>query len=327
MGHSQFDDASRERAAWNAGKHVGIKRPLTQKQIWAIRFFLDLEKRIRDGALFDLAIDSKLRGCDLVKIRIRDVVAGPEIRTRAIVVQQKTGRPVQFEITSDVRASMLGSVDGFDEDEAQGEGDDGSEAAFGLLAAQGDALESLQFSEALLDAGTAPVKRLREEGRPVLRVGFERDSRRDAAGACDGPVGLGVIALVGEGRARRDVGAQIQQQLEDRAVAGLTTGQVEGDRLAVEIALEVDLGGEAAARAAEGLTLLPPFAPAAETWARTTVESNIWTRWAVRLREARVSKNSSNTPAWRSRQNLFQTLFHAPNSAGSARQEMLCTVK
>ena len=57
--------------------------------------------------MFDLAIDSKLRGCDLVKIRIRDVVAGPEIRTRAIVIQQKTGRPVQFEITGDVRASLL----------------------------------------------------------------------------------------------------------------------------------------------------------------------------------------------------------------------------
>jgi integrase len=107
MGYSQFDDASRERAAWNAGKKVGAKRPFTQKQIWAIRFLLDRERRIRDRALFDLAIDSKLRGCDLVKIRIRDVVAGPEIRTRAIVVQQKTGRPVQFEITSDVRASLL----------------------------------------------------------------------------------------------------------------------------------------------------------------------------------------------------------------------------
>ncbi|MEP9374835.1 tyrosine-type recombinase/integrase [Mesorhizobium sp. KR1-2] len=107
MGHSQYDDASRERATWNAGKKVGTKRPLTQKQIWAIRFFLDRERRIRDRALFDLAIDSKLRGCDLVKIRIRDLVAGPEIRTRAIVVQQKTGRPVQFEITSDVRASLL----------------------------------------------------------------------------------------------------------------------------------------------------------------------------------------------------------------------------
>ena len=107
MSHSQFDDASRERAAWNAGKLVGTKRPLTQKHIWTIRFFLDRERRIRDRALFDLAIDSKLRGCGLVKIRIRDLVAGPEIRTRAIVVQEKTGRPVQFEITSDVRASML----------------------------------------------------------------------------------------------------------------------------------------------------------------------------------------------------------------------------
>lgn len=107
MGHSQFDGANRERAAWNAGKQVGAKRPLTQKQIWAVRFFLDREHRIRDRALFDLAIDSKLRGCDLVKIRIRDVVAGPEIRNRAIVVQQKTGRQVQFEITSDVRASLL----------------------------------------------------------------------------------------------------------------------------------------------------------------------------------------------------------------------------
>ena len=81
MGHSQFDDASGERAAWNAGKQVGTKRPLTQKQIWAIRFFLDRERRFRDRALFDLAIDSKLRGCDLVKVRICDVVAGPEIRT------------------------------------------------------------------------------------------------------------------------------------------------------------------------------------------------------------------------------------------------------
>jgi site-specific recombinase XerC len=94
MGHSHFDDASHARAAWNAGKKVGTKRPLTQKQIWAVRFVLDRERRVRDRALFDLAIDSKLRGCDLVKIRIRDLVTGPEIKTRAIVVQQKTGRPV-----------------------------------------------------------------------------------------------------------------------------------------------------------------------------------------------------------------------------------------
>ena len=79
MGHSIFDDASRERAAWSAGKKVGAKRPFTQKQIWAIRFFLDRERRIRDRALFDLAIDSKLRGCDLLKLRIGDLVSGGRV--------------------------------------------------------------------------------------------------------------------------------------------------------------------------------------------------------------------------------------------------------
>lgn len=82
MGYSQYDPAIQGRAAWNAGKSVGTKRPLTQKQIWAIRFFLDREARLRDRALFDLAIDSKLRGCDLVKIKIGDVIAGSDIRTR-----------------------------------------------------------------------------------------------------------------------------------------------------------------------------------------------------------------------------------------------------
>lgn len=107
MGHSKYDPAMQSRPAWNAGKTVGTKRPLTQKQIWAVRFFLDHEGRLRDRALFDLAIDSKLRGCDLVKIKIGDVVAGAEIRTRALVIQQKTGRPVQFELTADVRTSLL----------------------------------------------------------------------------------------------------------------------------------------------------------------------------------------------------------------------------
>ena len=108
---TQFDDANRGRAAWNTGKKVGTRRPFTQKQIRAIRFFLDRERRVWDRVLFDLAIDSKLRGCDLVKIRIRDVVAGSEIRSRATAVQQKTGRPVQFEITSDVRASLLARLE------------------------------------------------------------------------------------------------------------------------------------------------------------------------------------------------------------------------
>ena len=107
MGYSRFDPTMQRRMAWNAGKNVGTKRPLTQKQIWAISFYLDREGRLRDKALFDLAIDSKLRGCDLVKIKIGDVVAGTDIRNRATVIQQKTNRPVQFELTADVRATLL----------------------------------------------------------------------------------------------------------------------------------------------------------------------------------------------------------------------------
>jgi hypothetical protein len=95
MGLSQYDPAEQERRAWNAGRKVGAKHALKPRQIWAIRYFLDREGRLRDRALFDLAIDSKLRGCDLVKIKIGSLIVGPEIRTRAIVVQQKTGRPVQ----------------------------------------------------------------------------------------------------------------------------------------------------------------------------------------------------------------------------------------
>jgi len=107
MGNSQYDPAARERHAWNAGKKVEAKRALKLRQIWAIRFFLDREGRLRDRALFDLAIDSKLRGCDLVKIKIGTLVIGPEIRSRAIVIQQKTGRPVQFELMTDARTSLL----------------------------------------------------------------------------------------------------------------------------------------------------------------------------------------------------------------------------
>lgn len=106
MTYSHLDPVMQNRVAWNAGKTVGTKRPLTQKQIWAIRFFLDREERLRDRALFDLAIDSTLRGCDLVKLRIGGLIAGQDIRTRAMVIQQKTGRPVQFEITADTRGSL-----------------------------------------------------------------------------------------------------------------------------------------------------------------------------------------------------------------------------
>jgi hypothetical protein len=107
MGHSQYDPAVQNRRAWNAGKKVCANRALKPRQIWAIRFFLDREGRLRDRALFDLANDNKLRGCDLVEIMIGSLVIGPEIRSRAIVVQQKTGRPVQLELMADGQASLV----------------------------------------------------------------------------------------------------------------------------------------------------------------------------------------------------------------------------
>jgi len=91
---------------WNKGKLVGQKAPLRLKEIWAIRIRLQLANRIRDLALFDLAIDSKLRSCDLVKLRVRDLAHGDRIAPRAIVMQQKTQRPVQFEITEQTREAL-----------------------------------------------------------------------------------------------------------------------------------------------------------------------------------------------------------------------------
>ena len=106
MGHSEFDPATRERQPWNAGRIVGAKRALKPQQVWAIRLWLDRERRIRDQALFDLAIDSKLRGCDVVKIRIGELVSGGRVRTRARVTQPKTRRPVQFELLEAARSSL-----------------------------------------------------------------------------------------------------------------------------------------------------------------------------------------------------------------------------
>ncbi len=107
----------------------------------------------------------------------------------------------------------------------------------------------------------------------MLGVFTARDNRRDAARPCCRPVGLAVIALVGDCDTRAGVGADVERGLELCAVAGFAAGQVEIERIAVEIGLEMDFGREATARAAERLALLPPFAPAAETWARTIVLS------------------------------------------------------
>jgi site-specific recombinase XerC len=120
MGHSTFDPVTTARKAWNAGRVVGAKRALKPPQVWAIRFWLDHTGRLRDRALFDLAIDSKLRGCDVVRVKIGDLVSGGRIRARAIIVQRKTKCPVQFELLDAARSSLQtwlerrgGTVDDF----------------------------------------------------------------------------------------------------------------------------------------------------------------------------------------------------------------------
>ncbi len=91
---------------WNKGKLIGQKPPLKLKEIWAIRIRLQLAHRLRDFALFNLAIDSKLRGCDLVRLRVGDVAQGDRVAARAIIMQRKTQRAVQFEITEQTRAAV-----------------------------------------------------------------------------------------------------------------------------------------------------------------------------------------------------------------------------
>jgi integrase len=98
-------------APWNKGRLVGQKLPLKLREIWAIRIRLQLAEHLRDLALFNLAIDSKLRGCDLVSLRVKDIAQGRSVFHRAIVMQRKTSRPVQFEITEQTRQSVLAWMD------------------------------------------------------------------------------------------------------------------------------------------------------------------------------------------------------------------------
>jgi len=93
-------------APWNKGKLVGQKAPFKLKEIWSIRVRLQMQARLRELAMFNLGIDSKLRACDLVSLRVRDVCHGDRVAARAIVMQQKTERPVQFEITPATRETV-----------------------------------------------------------------------------------------------------------------------------------------------------------------------------------------------------------------------------
>jgi site-specific recombinase XerC len=96
---------------WNKGKLVGQKPPLKPKDIWAIRIQLQNAHQVRDLAMFNLAIDSKLRGCDLVNLHVRDITHGNKVLARAMVVQRKTQRPVQFELTEPTRAAVTAWIE------------------------------------------------------------------------------------------------------------------------------------------------------------------------------------------------------------------------
>jgi integrase len=95
-----------KRLPWNKGKLTGAKPPLRPKHVWSIRTKLQIEGRTRDLAMFNLAIDSKLRGCDVVAIRVEDVAAGGDTADRATVRQKKTGRPVRFELSEQTRQAV-----------------------------------------------------------------------------------------------------------------------------------------------------------------------------------------------------------------------------
>src|SRR5258708_18010684 len=97
---------SPSRQPWNKGLVVGQKNPLEPKHVWSIRVRLEIAQSKRDLVIFNLAIDSKLRACDLVKLRLDDICSGAKVRHRATIVQKKTGRPVQFEITEQSRTSV-----------------------------------------------------------------------------------------------------------------------------------------------------------------------------------------------------------------------------
>ncbi|MBT8499084.1 hypothetical protein DH20_04560 [Pantoea agglomerans] len=95
---------------WNKGRLIGQKRPLQISHIWGIRIRLELEGKVRDLALFNMALDSKLRGCDLVKLKVSDVAYGQSVSGRATVLQQKTGSPVQFELTKGTKEAVAALI-------------------------------------------------------------------------------------------------------------------------------------------------------------------------------------------------------------------------
>src|ERR1700738_2152396 len=104
--HQSREPKTRTQMAWKRGKLIGPKPPLRPKHVWSIRTKLQIEGRIRDLAMFNLAIDSKLRGCDVVGLKVEDIAPNGYAVERATVRQKKTGQPVRFELTEQTRQAV-----------------------------------------------------------------------------------------------------------------------------------------------------------------------------------------------------------------------------
>src|SRR5580704_12951146 len=104
--HKNADTIGFTRVPWNKGKLIGAKPPLRPKHVWSIRTKLHIEGRTRDLAMFNLAIDSKLRGCDVVALKVEDIAPSGYAVDRATVRQKKTGQPVRFELTEQTRQAV-----------------------------------------------------------------------------------------------------------------------------------------------------------------------------------------------------------------------------
>ena len=179
----------------------------------------------------------------------------------------------------------------------------------------------------MLDARARLIEGACEEGWFVAFVGLVRNDGSDATLPRRLAVGLAGVAFVADDGARPNVGSDVDENVEVTRVGGFAAGQIEGDNIAGGVRFRVDFRSEAAARAAERLPFLPPFAPAADTCARTIVESNIWIRCADELIEASASKKASKTPALLNRSKRFHTLFQGPKRSGKARHRTFSTVK
>ena len=141
---------------------------------------------------------------------------------------------------NNVEVITLGRVDGFDQDEAEGERDEGTVIARSLLATKCDALEALEFADGLLDARPRFVEDFREESGSVGCSRAMRNDRTNAALAGAVAIGFGVVTFVGDGGARQNIGSDVEQEFEVAAVAGFAPSQMEGERQAVEV--DVDFG-------------------------------------------------------------------------------------